>query len=120
MFDFVHETFDQMTHLVGMPIGISLNQPIFLSRNNSFSVVLGDKLKDFVTVIAPVSQNSFEIKAFQQGNGLGGVRPLSSGQQQAQGVVQRINGDMDFCAKFANTLTQCLFLLTLGAPAAHG
>jgi len=116
LLDFIHETFNQMTNLVGVPIGISLDQTIFLgpegTPNNRFCVILGNKLENFIAVIASVSQPRLEIKAFQQGDGLRGIGSLPTGQQQTQWVPQSINSYMDFCAKSTDTLAQSLLFLT--------
>lgn len=81
-------------------------------RNNRLGLFVGNELQKIVRIIRFVGQQTVKRVTVYQGFGLGAIMPLSSGQNEAQGIPQRIHTNVDFGAEAAAAATQSLFSLT--------
>lgn len=123
MFDFVEETFHQMTLLVEMPIIVSLFLSIPTGRDDGLGLLLGDFGQEISRIVRAVGNYALNVITSDQLFCLSDVMPLPAGQQKPQGIAQRIYVGMDFGTEPAPAAAKGLFSLPAffwGAPAAHG
>ena len=111
MFDFTDEALHQMTFFVEMFIILSAFFAVFTRRNNCFSLFFSDEKEKLLSIIRFVGNNTFEFIADDQGFCLCDVVPLTTSQQKAQWVAQRINIHMDFGAETTSATPKCLIFL---------
>ena len=111
MLDFVDETFHQVSFPVPpVIIGPSLFGP-WVGWNDRFCPTLNNNIEKLLGSIAPISNQPFKVKVFDQRHRLGDVVTLPGGQPQPQGVTQTIDNDVNFGAKTATATSQGLLSL---------
>jgi hypothetical protein len=86
-----------------VPIIFALHKAILLWRNHSLNVFGRERFDQCIRVVAFVGDQCLRLKAFDQGSGLRAVVTLACGQDEAQRIAKRINGDMNLGRKSAAT-----------------
>ena len=81
-------------------------------RNNRLGLFVGNELQKIVKIIRFVGQQPVKRVTIYQSFGLGAIMPLSSSQNEAQGIPQRIHANVNFCTEATTTATQSLFSLS--------
>ena len=102
MLDFIDETFNQMPFFVKMHIILAQFLAFGSGWNNGFGFVLFDDQPDkIIGIIGFVGNQSFKIKGGNQLFALGDVISVTTGQNKAQRIAQRIDTDVNFGAEAA-------------------
>ena len=97
MLDFIDETFYQMPFFVKMHIILAQFLAFGSGRNNRFGFVLFDDKPDkIIGIIRFIGNQPLKIKVGNQRFGLRNVVALTSGQNKAQRIAQRIDTDVNF------------------------
>jgi hypothetical protein len=123
MLNFVEKTLDQMTLLVQMVIVFPLFFAVLAGRDHRFSLFFCNAAQEFFRVIRAIGNYSLKIKFCNQVIRLGDIVTLSSGQEKAQRVAQRIYAGVDLGAEAAPAAPERLAFLPssfFDAPAAQG
>ena len=81
-------------------------------RNNRLGLLVGNELQKIVRIIRFVGQQTLKRVTVYQGFSLRAIMSLSSGQNEAQGIPQRIHTNVDFGAEATAAATQSLLSLT--------
>lgn len=123
MLDFVEETFNQVPLLVQMAVIFPLFFAVLAGWDHRFGWFLRNPAQECFRVIRTIGNHPLKIKFCNQVIRLGDIMPLSSGQEKAQRVAQRIYTGVDLGAETAPATSERLaFLPTFffDAPAAQG
>ena len=119
LFEAIEESLDEISRLVAMPVDLARRIPVAAGRNDGLSAGSLDGLNQCIAVIALVGNHGLGWNGFNQGRPLGDVSDLAGGQDQVDGITQRIDTGMDLggqpSQRAADRLIATVFL---GAPAA--
>ena len=97
MLDFVDETFNQMPFFVKMHIIFTQFLAFGSGRNNSFSFVLFDDQPDkIIGIVRLIGNQPLKIEVDDQRFALSDVISVTTGQNKAQRIAQRIDTDVNF------------------------
>ena len=117
MLDFVDEALDEMTLLVAMLVmGDRLRSGC--ERGDHRLGAEGEKSSELVGVVSLVGDDMGGDKSVDQGFGLRAVVDLAGRRDQAQGIAQSIDGDVDFGGQTAARAPDRLILNPPFPPAA--
>ena len=123
MFDFIEETFDQVSLLVQMVIVFPRFFSVLSGWDHRFCSFLSNKVQEFLRVIRTIRNHPLKIHISNQFLGLSDVMALTTGQDKAQRVAQRIYTGVDLGAEPTPAAPKRLVFLPTSffcAPAAHG
>ncbi len=123
MLDFVEKTFNQVALLVQMVIIFPWFFAVLAGRDHCFGWFHCNPVQKFFRVIRAVGNHSLKIKFCNQVIRLGDIVTLTSGQEKAQRVAQRIYAGVDLGAEPAPAAPERLAFLPTAffdAPAAQG
>jgi len=95
LFESVEESLNEVSRLVAMPVDRALYRSVAAGRNDGLSAGRLDSFDQVVTVVALVSDDRLGLKGVNQRPALRDIGDLSSGQDQAQRVAERINTRMN-------------------------
>jgi hypothetical protein len=117
--DLVDEAFDQVTLLVeGLVVRNSLRSRA-AGRNHGFGAAFCDSGAKPVGIIALVGKHVFAGKAADESLGLANVVDLAWSQDEADGIAESVDADIDLGAQAAaRTPDRLIFAPPLWAPAA--
>jgi hypothetical protein len=97
MLDFVDETFSQMPFFVKMYIIVTQFLAFGSGRNNRFSFVLFDDQPDkIIGIVRLIGNQPLKIEVDDQRFALSDVISMTTRQNKAQRIAQRINTDVNF------------------------
>ena len=115
----VEESLDEVSRLVAVPVDLARRIPVAAGWDDGLSAARLDHLDQGVTVVALVGDDCLGRYGLDQGRPLRDVGDLSAGQDQADGVAQRIHAGMDLGGQSAPRASDRLIATVfLGAPAA--
>jgi hypothetical protein len=97
VFDFIEETLDEIALTIECKIAESLDKPVRFGRNDGICTVCRDQFDNGIAIVALVGQHIACANIFQQWPGLGAVGDIAGGQDQANGIAQRIAQSVEFC-----------------------
>ena len=103
MLDLVDEALNQVPLAIQVLIILSLLKAILLWWNHSLNVFDRESFDQCIRVVAFVSDQCLRLKAFDQCSSLRAVVTLACGQDKAQRIAKRINGDMNLRREAAAT-----------------
>ena len=118
VFDFVDETFDEVSFLVKFGVvrhGLRPRRVGGDHRRHPGAVEVG---AEAVRVIGGVGDQGLARQSSDQPLGLGDVAHLAAGEDEPQGIAQAIDGDVDFARQAAARAADGLSLSPPFAPAA--
>lgn len=99
MFDLAEEALDQIAVFVDRGVEASPTCGCGASRNDGFCAGGGYSIHSPLPIIAFVCQNMTGFQAVKQRFDLRDVVALAAGQDEANGVAERIGGGMDLGAQ---------------------
>ena len=103
MLDLINETFHQMPFTIQPSVVLTQDVCALVRRDNRLNTAIQQVLDKMLSRIAPIRDQAFKIKAFQQRIRLGNIMPLSTTEGEAQRITQPVNGDMDFATEATAT-----------------
>jgi hypothetical protein len=90
LFETIKESLDDISCLVRMPVDPSRPIPVAARRDDGLSANRLDGLDQGVAVVALVGDDRLGRNGFDQGSTLGDIGHLAGGQDQSDGIAQRI------------------------------
>ena len=113
LFEAIEKSLDEVARLVAMPVDFARRIPVATGWTNGLSANSLDGVNQCIAVIALVGDHGFGWNGFNQGGALGDVSDLAGGQDQADGITQRIHAGMNFggqsAPRAADFLLTCFF-----------
>ena len=91
----VEKSLDEVARLVAMPVDLAGRIPVTAGRDDGLSAGSLDDLNQGIAVVALVGDDRLGRDGVDQGGALGDVGRLASGQDQPNGITQRIDTGMD-------------------------
>jgi hypothetical protein len=104
MLDLIDKILDQNALSIPMFVIITLFFESGPWRNNRLGFFVGDELQKIVRIIRFVGQQAVKRVTVYQSFSLDAIMPLSSGQNDAQRIPQRIHTNVDFGAEAATAV----------------
>jgi len=119
LFETIEESLDEISRLVAMPVDFAWRIPVAARWDDGLSTGSLDDFNQGIAVVTLVGDDRLGRDGVDQGGALGDVGHLASGQDQPNGITQRIDTGMDLggqpAPRAADRLIATVFL---GAPAA--
>ena len=112
------ESLNEVASLVLLSVELAWRESVAPRRNDGLCARLGNDINESVTVISLVGNDGFTRDGVNQCGTLGNVGYLAFGENQAQGIAQRIHAGVNLggqsATRAANRLIATVFF---GAPA---
>ena len=119
MFEAIEESLDEVARLVAVPVDLAWRVPVATRRDDGLSAGGLDDLNQGIAVVALVGDHRLGGDGLEQGSALGDVSDLAAGQDQPDGIAQRIDAGMDLGGQSApRAADRLIATVFLGAPAA--
>ncbi len=99
MFDLAEEAFDQIAVFIDRCIKASPIGGCGSARDDRFCASGGDSIHGVLAVMAFISQNMAHLQPDEEGLNLSNVIAFTAGQNEANGVAQRVGGGMNLGAQ---------------------
>ena len=117
LFEAIEESLDEVARLVAVPVDLAWRVPVATRRDDGLSAGRLDDLNQGIAVVALVGDDRLGGYGLDQGSPLRDVSDLSAGQDQPDGVAQRIDAGMDLGGQSAPRTTDFLTARFFWAPA---
>lgn len=117
-FEFIEETLDQVTLLIGVEIAKPWLDHIAFGWNRIRCPLLRDVGANGVCSVCLITQNiaAGNIHFRKQVDGGAGIKDVSTGKQKVDGISQCIHNSMDFCSLSTTTNTNKLVVFRIYSP----